>query len=123
MLSSRRVFLLTPPSTQVRASSVYGAIYGIETFSQLIEAGGLINASGVTVSDSPSFEHRWVVTGMNVIFDYISVTSRRVSVRGLVFGWLTPLFERRWVGTDKTVGDFIRFYTGSLFECTDPHLF
>lgn len=46
------------PSAVVTAASVYGAIYGLETFSQLVQAGGLINASEVKVEDSPTFEHR-----------------------------------------------------------------
>jgi hexosaminidase len=33
-------------------------MYGIESFSQLVESGGLINASVVNVTDAPRFEHR-----------------------------------------------------------------
>ena len=43
----------------VRAPTIYGAIYGMETFSQLAEPGScVINASSVLINDWPSYHHR-----------------------------------------------------------------
>ena len=41
----------------VGADSPFGALYGLETFSQLV-SGGMFNFSSVMIKDSPKFRHR-----------------------------------------------------------------
>jgi hexosaminidase len=41
----------------VTAHSIYGAMYGLETFTQLVDSRGMLTASTVRVSDAP--DHPW----------------------------------------------------------------
>jgi hexosaminidase len=48
--------LIEAPRVQITAPTVYGAIYGMESFSQLISRDGFVN--GTTINDNPRFQFR-----------------------------------------------------------------
>ena len=50
---------IAAPRATITAESVYGALYGLESFSQLVERGSLVN--GTTIKDEPRYKFRAVM--------------------------------------------------------------
>lgn len=78
----------------VSAQTPFGALYGIETFSQLVAADGTVAGDGIVIQDKPSFRHRGLtidvgrrvapVALVNSIIDGLGYTKVRGSGLG---GW------------------------------------
>jgi alpha-glucuronidase len=47
---------ITSPTISIHANTVYGALYGLESVSQLVDRGTFIN--GTTITDSPRYQFR-----------------------------------------------------------------
>ena len=50
---------IAAPRATITAESVYGALYGLESFSQLVERDSLVN--GTTIKDEPRYKFRAVM--------------------------------------------------------------
>ena len=50
---------IAAPRATITAESVYGALNGLESFSQLVERGSLVN--GTTIKDEPRYKFRAVM--------------------------------------------------------------
>lgn len=44
----------------ISATTAFGALYGLETFSQLVDSQGSISGDGIVIEDEPSFRHRGI---------------------------------------------------------------
>jgi len=42
----------------IHSKTPFGALYGLETFSQMVDSGGVILGDGITIQDAPAFRHR-----------------------------------------------------------------
>lgn len=72
----------------VAATSPYGAIYGLETFLQLVDGAGNLLTSSVSISDYPEYEHRgvmidtgrrfWPVTAVEEVIDAMVLLKQNV---------------------------------------------
>ena len=72
----------------ITAATIYGAIYGLETFSQLVSPQGFINGTAVTVEDWPTFPHRsfmvdtgrrfWPVATVKTLLDAMAMVKMNV---------------------------------------------
>jgi hypothetical protein len=58
-------------SASLRAKTVWGALYGLETFSQIVETGGVIRHVPLSVSDAPRFPWRGLL--MDTANHYLSL--------------------------------------------------
>lgn len=61
---------------RVSASTVWGALYGMETFSQLVETGGVLRTIPLSVTDGPRFPWRGILLDTSNHFISISVISK-----------------------------------------------
>ena len=42
----------------IEAQTPFGALYGLETFSQMVNSAGIVLGDGISIQDAPSFRHR-----------------------------------------------------------------
>ena len=87
----------TPPAATLRAHTVYGALHGLETFSQLVSRGSglrgkcsaVINASRLAISDAPRF--RWRGLMLDSARHYLPVEAITAMLDAMSFNKLNVL--------------------------------
>ena len=72
----------------ITANTSFGVLYGLETFSQLVNSKGMIAGDGITITDAPEFRHRGLTIDVgrrfapikliNSIIDGLSYTKMNV---------------------------------------------
>lgn len=86
-----------PPAATLRAHTVYGALHGLETFSQLVSRGSglrgkcsaVINASRLAISDAPRF--RWRGLMLDSARHYLPVEAITAMLDAMSFNKLNVL--------------------------------
>ncbi|KAA0173469.1 hypothetical protein FNF27_05109 [Cafeteria roenbergensis] len=109
-------------AVQISADTIYGAMYAMETFSQMVDGAGNALASAVTVKDAPAFVHRgllvdtgrrfWPVSALQTTIDAVSY------MRGNVIHLHMSDFCRLAVASEKypaitaaLTGDYAGYYS------------
>jgi hexosaminidase len=53
--------ILGPASATIKAPTVFGAMYGLESFSQMVSSTGILPCSHLLIQDKPQFIHRGIM--------------------------------------------------------------
>ena len=111
----------------LQANTPFGALYGLETFSQMVNAQGIILGDGISIQDTPTFRHRGLTIDVgrrfapidliNSIIDglsyskmnvlHMSLSGPTVRVETATFPELTAWLEPSQFYTHKQIKAFV----------------